>query len=115
MELIAKVEVRNERHVYADGGNYVVAHIDSKGMEHRTSIPAAAVNHLHDLCRGQTVTMAEVGERVAAFAKQYRLPYHYGYKLDHYALEMLVIMVAEGRAEHWKEGRGFFFSVINTP
>ena len=111
MHLIDTVRIRNERNVYADGSSFVVAHIDSKGNEHHSRIPSAAVDKIYDLCTGQTITMEEAGARIEPFARKMGLPYHYGWRLNFYTLEILVVLVAIGKADLWKEGRGFKFQV----
>jgi len=110
-ELLGKLKLRNERLVFWDEGNYLVAEIDPRGTEYRNLIPAAAVQKLYEACCGQTLTTAEASEKVAIFAKVMRLPYFYGYKLEHYALNMLVVLVVTGKARFWKEGRSYQFAI----
>ncbi len=110
-KLIGKLKLRNERLVYWDEGNYLVAEIDPNGTEYRSPIPAAAVEKLYETCKGQTLTSADASERIAIFAKAMRLPYYYGHKLEHYALNMLVVLVVTDKARYWKEGRSYQFAL----
>ena len=110
-KLIGNLKLRNERQVYWDEGNYLVAEIDPKGTEYRSPISVAAVERLYENCKGHTVTSAEASEKVAAFARAMQLPYYYGHKLEHYTLNMLVVLVVTGKANFWKEGRSYQFAI----
>ena len=110
-ELVGSVTIRNKRLVYRERGSFVVAHIDSKGVQHRYSIPEPAIDRLYALTKGETISKDEAASRIQDFAEELLLTYQYGWKLDFLALEMLVVLVALGNATLAREGRKYHFSI----
>jgi len=108
---IASVTIRNMRRVYSDGTTFIVAHIDSRGVEHTYGLPSPAVDRLYALTQGETLTKDEAADRLEPFADQLHLTYQYGWKLSFLVLEMLVVLVALGKATIAKRGNSYYFAV----
>jgi len=108
---IASVTIKNMRRVYSDGTTFIVAHIDSRGVEHTYELPSPAVDRLYALTQGETLTKDEAADRLEPFAGQLHLTYQRGWKLCFLVLEMLVVLVALGKATIAKRGNSYYFAV----
>lgn len=109
MQLIATIKLRNERRIYVDGNDYWVVHIDGKKNEHITRISEIIVQKFYSLCRSEQITATAAADRLELHAANMKLPCHYGWKLKFYALDVLVVLVALGKASCKKVGREFLF------
>lgn len=84
---------------------------DGKGAIHGNRIPAPAVEYLQAALEGRLVGVEEAASALELVAKQLNLSYTYGYKLNFYAQQVLLVLVALGKANVSKEGRGYQYRV----
>lgn len=110
-ELLGEFKLRNLHQVYREGRNYPVWEVGPRGRNYQWTIPNAAVERLHQLCRGDVVTTKEAALRLEPYAETLGLPYTYGWKLPFYVQDILLIMVATGKAEMGKQGRSNVYRV----
>jgi hypothetical protein len=61
--------------------------------------------------KGNEATSKDASGVLKPMVDGFDLPYECGYKLDYYAQEVLVVLVALGRSVLRKEGRRFLFTV----
>lgn len=112
-EFVGKVRLRNWHYVYRDTECFVVKQTKPDGTKRpeETCIPSDAIDHLYELCRGKKISPQTAKNYVSDFAQEYDLPYTYGHKLGFYAQEMLVVLVATGRAHEIQKGKEFEYQV----
>ena len=103
--------LRNVRHVYETRKGYKVVQVDSRGNEHASLIPAAAVERLFRVCKGETVTAEEAAYRMEPYARSLSLNYHYGWKLRMLVQDIFMVLVVTGRATVTKNGNLFLYRV----
>ncbi|PSB13228.1 hypothetical protein C7B69_20585 [filamentous cyanobacterium Phorm 46] len=110
IEFIGQVELRNSRRVYYQEDAYRVEQISSKET-YCCDIPDKAVEYLYNELKGRQVRPKDASTVLAPVAKNFNLPYNYGHKLDYYAQEVLVVLVALGKASLSKEGLCYFYTI----
>ncbi len=113
IKFIGEVELRNSRRVYYQEDSYRVEQINPnrEKVTYSDDIPDKAVEYLYNQLKGRKVTPKDASTVLQAVAKNFNLPYNYGHKLDYYAQEVLVVLVALGKASLSKEGRGYFYTI----
>lgn len=112
MEFIGKVELRNHHLVYYQEDSYRVEKVNPRKEQetHYYDIPDKVVEYLSNELKGCKVRK-EQASKVLKAANQLNLPFTYGHKLDFYAQEALVVLVALGQAILTKEGRAYFYTI----
>ena len=113
IKFIGQVELRNSRLVYYLEDYYRVEQVNTRKEQKRYSddIPDQAVEYLYNQLKGRKVTPEDASTVLKPVAKNLNLPYTYGHKLDYYAQEALVVLVALGKASLTKEGRAYFYTI----
>ena len=113
IKFIGQVELRNSRLVYYLEDYYRVEQVNPRKEQKRYSddIPDQAVEYLYNQLKGRKVTPEDASTVLQPVAKNLNLPYTYGHKLDYYAQEALVVLVALGKASLTKEGRAYFYTI----
>src|SRR5258705_13651051 len=101
--LLREVQLRNRRRILREDDSFIVVQIDSKGTEHSSTYPKAAIDKLYGLTRSETVTKEDAANRLRPFALQLGLPYHYGWRLNFLVLDLLAVLVATDLATTTKE------------
>jgi hypothetical protein len=110
---IGQVELRNSHRVYYQEDSYRVEQINPnrEQVTYSYDIPDKAVEYLYNQLKGRKVTPEDASTVLKPVAKNLNLPYTYGHKLDYYAQEALVVLVALGKASLTKEGRAYFYTI----
>ena len=111
-KLLAEVKLRNAYRIYQDGSGYVVESEDKHGRIYQERVSRETVTYLHDACRGRVVTKEEAADRLERGATSLRLPYTYGFKLQFYTQNVLLVLVALGDAHMEKNGRAYHYEVV---
>ena len=113
IKFIGEVELRNHRRVYYLQDFYRVEQVNPnrKEVNHSYDIPDKAVEYLYNQLNGRRVTTKDASTVLKPVAKSLNLPYSYDHQLDYYAQEVLVVLVALGKASLSKEGRGYFYTI----
>ncbi len=113
IKFIGQVELRNHRRVYYQEDSYRVEQINPnrEQVTYSYDIPDKAVEYLYNQLKGCKVTPEDASTILKPVAKSLNLPFNYGHKLDYYAQEALVVLVALGKASLSKEGRGYFYTI----
>lgn len=113
IKFIGQVELRNSRRVYYQDDSYRVEQINPnrEQVTYSYDIPDKAVEYLYNQLKGCKVTPEDASTVLKPVAKNFNLPYNYGQKLDYYAQEALVVLVALGKAILTKEGRAYFYTI----
>jgi hypothetical protein len=109
--LLDRFNLRNPHFVYETDSGFEVTQIDSHGVEYNYKVSQKAADLLCALCKGTWVTSKQAGQKIAPYAENLALPYHYEPKLSYYTQEILLVLVATGRATIRKAGRGFEYQV----
>jgi hypothetical protein len=110
---ILAIELRRLHRVYRDGRNGFFVEIeDGHGATHTNHVSAEASDWLGRRLAGSTTTRKEAAGLLEPVADELGLPFQYGYKLDYYAQDILLTLVAEGRATVERAGRGYEYRVI---
>jgi len=109
-EFIGEVQLRNQRRVFSEGGNFVVEQLDRHGGSHLEPVTGEVVSWLHNVLRGRTVTRLEVAD-VLSRPGAPDLPYYGGFKFGFFAQEAMVVLVALDIASIRKVGNRFEYSV----
>jgi hypothetical protein len=111
-EPILTIRLRNTHRVYRDGrGGYLVEQEDAHGVQHTQRVSQEATDWLGSHLAGSVTTRQEAAELLETVAQDLQLPFSYGYKLGYYAQDILLTLVAEGRATVDKVGRGFEYRI----
>lgn len=113
IKFIGQVELRNSRRVYYLEDFYRVEQVNPnrEQVTYSYDIPDKAVEYLYNQLKGRKVTKKDASTVLKPVAKSLNLPYSYDHQLDYYAQEVLVVLVALGKASLSKEGRGYFYSI----
>ena len=113
IKFIGEVELRNSRRVYYQEDSYRVEQINPnrEQVTYSDDIPDKAVEYLYNQLKGCKVTPKDASTVLQAVAKNFNLPYNYGHKLDYYAQEVLVVLVALGKVSLSKDGRRYFYTI----
>ena len=113
IKFIGQVELRNSHRVYYQQDSYRVEQINQnrEQVTYSYDIPDKAVEYLYNQLKGCKVTPEDASTVLKPVAKNFNLPYKYGHKLDYYAQEVLVVLVALGQAILTKEGRAYFYTI----
>lgn len=113
IKFIRPVELRNSHRVYYLEDYYRVEQINPnrEQVTYSYDIPDKAVEYLYNQLKGRKVTPKDADTVLQAVAKNFNLPYNSGHKLDYYAQEVLVVLVALGQAILTKEGRAYFYTI----
>jgi hypothetical protein len=113
IKFIGQVELRNHRRVYYQNDSYRVEQINPtrEQVTYSYDIPDKAVDYLYNQLNGCIVTPEEASTVLKPVAKNLNLPFTCGHKLDYYAQEVLVVLVALGKASLSKEGRRYFYTI----
>lgn len=108
---IATIQLRNEHRVYkrADG-NYFVESEDRHGAHHGQDVSSDVVDWLALNLAG-AITNSERAADLLEWSADLDLPYTYGHKLRYFAQDVLLVLVATGRATMAQEGRGFTYRI----
>lgn len=113
IKFIGQVELRNCHVVYYLEDYYRVEQVNPRKEQKTYSddIPDQAVEYLYNQLKGRKVTPEDASTVLKPVAKNLNLPYTHGHKLDYYAQEALVVLVALGKASLTKEGRAYFYTI----
>lgn len=110
-ELIGEVQLRNPRRIFREGGNYRVEEIGTKEQIYSKQIKDEVVEYLCNKLLGCQVTSEEAANALKPVCNRFNLPYTYGKQLNYYAQEVLVVLVALGKAGVKKEGRRYWYTI----
>jgi hypothetical protein len=110
-EFVGSLELRNPRNVFRDGDWYFVEATDRNGKAYTERIPLAAVARVSDALKGRTAVVEDAVGVVSECASELSLPYTHGYKLHYYAQDILLVLVATGRASLKRKGRRFHYRI----
>lgn len=113
IKFVGQVKLRNRRRVYYQENFYRVEQVNPnrEQVTYSYDIPDKAVEYLHNELKGYKVTKEDASTVLKPVAKNLNLPYTYGWKLDYYAQETLIVLVALGKARLSQEGRGYFYTI----
>ena len=111
LDFLQEITLRNKHIVYRDKDNFRVAQIKESGEEHAHSILSENIERLMQLCHGKTMTVQQANALFGANCSDLDLPYTYGYKLRYYVQDMLLILVATGKATMSKKGKAYIYHV----
>ncbi|OHB79962.1 MAG: hypothetical protein A2Z25_08340 [Planctomycetes bacterium RBG_16_55_9] len=111
IELIKEITLRNKHYIYRDGDNFRAVSVKKQGVEYVNIIPSENIQILNQLCQDKTVTKDKATIFFGANCDNLDLPYTYGHKLKYYVQDMLLILVAIGKATINKKGRGYLYHV----
>jgi hypothetical protein len=112
-KLIGKVTLKNAYRVLEDAeGDYKVTHKDARGAEYSQDVAADVVNYLYKHLRGETVAVADAMRVLEDAAEELDLPYQYGFKLQFYTQNVLVVLVALRQASYKKAGQRFEYTLL---
>lgn len=113
IKFIGQVELRNSHRVYYQQDSYRVEQINQnrEQVTYSYDIPDKAVEYLYNKLKGCKVTPKDAATVLQPVAKNLNLPYNSGHKIDYYAQEALVVLVALGQAILTKEGRAYFYTI----
>jgi hypothetical protein len=113
IKFIGQVELRNSRRVYYQEDSYRVEQINPnrEQVTYSYDIPDKAVEYLYNKLKACKVTPKDAATVLQPVAKNLNLPYNSDHKLDYYAQEALVVLVALGKASLTKEGRAYFYTI----
>ena len=110
-EFLKTIELRNRRDIYRDGSEFLIVQKDRRGREYSQSIPPFVVDYLFPQLKGKRVIREDAQEILEPKAAEFNLPYHYGHQLGYYAQDVLLVLVALGKATMTKEGRRYLYSI----
>lgn len=110
-EFIGEVQLRNLHRVYREEENYRVDGIGTRQQIYSKQIKSDVAEYLCSKLIGHKVTSAEAADVLRSVVEQFNLPYNYGHNLSYYAQEVLVVLVALGKAGVKKEGRGYLYTI----
>lgn len=113
IKFIGQVELRNSHRVYYQEDSYRVEQINPnrEKVTYSYDIPDKAVEYLYNQLKGRKVTPKDATTVLQPVANNLNLPYNSDRKLDYYAQEALVVLVALRKASLTKEGRAFFYTI----
>ena len=113
IKFIGEVELRNHRRVYYLQDFYRVEQVNPnrEQVTYSYDIPDKAVEYLYNQLKGRKVRTKDASTVLEPVANELNLPYSDSHKLDYYAQEALVVLVALGKASLSKEGRGYFYTI----
>ncbi|MEG4803135.1 hypothetical protein QUB63_25000 [Microcoleus sp. ARI1-B5] len=113
IKFIGQVELRNHRRIYYQEDYYRVEQVNPRKEQKTYSddIPDKVVEYLYNQLKGRKVTPEDASTVLKPVANNLNLPYTYGHKLDFYAQEVLVVLVALSKASLTKEGRAYFYTI----
>lgn len=113
-EFIGKVKLRNQHCIYRDAECFFVEQTMANGTKRPevTFIPSCNIDHLYEFFHGKKITPQIAANYISSLAQQWGWPYTYGYKLSFYIQEILVVLVATGRATVLPNGKGFEYQVM---
>jgi len=106
---IGRVRLRNTYCVECSANNFRVSSTSPKGAGYSQLVPEPVVTHFRKIACGQTVTVDEAMRALARSSLQ--LPYQYGYKLRFFAQNVLVVLVALGKACQTRVGHRFEYDI----
>ena len=114
--LVGEIMLKNLYSIYVSGSQFVVVQKDKHGDLHEQNIPKKTVDTVANLLDGEQVSVAGAFEILEPMVDEgiIQLPFRYGYKLKFYIQNVLLVLVATGRAKHRKEGRGFLYQISVT-
>ncbi len=110
-ELIGEVQLRNPRRVYREGANYRVEQIGTREQIYSKQVKDEVVEYLCKKLVGCQVTSEEAADVLKPVCNRFNLPYTYGEQLKYYAQEVLVVLVALGKAGVKKERRRYWYTI----
>ncbi|MEG4486808.1 hypothetical protein [Microcoleus sp. D2_18a_B4] len=116
-ELIGEVRLRNCHLVYREGSNYRVDVIKAQRptIVFTKNITCEVVEYLYNQLKGHQVNKDEAADVLKPVASKLNLPYSYGHQLAYYTQEVLVVLVAIGRASLSQQiGRGCCYTIFRT-
>lgn len=108
--LIKEVNLRNCHRVYQDNHDYQVEQISNK-VSYSYSISRQVVDYLFNQLQGSQVDVKEAVNILKPVANKLNLPFTYGYKLEYYTQEILVVLVAINKASVEKEGKKYLYYI----
>lgn len=112
IELIDEITLHNKHSVYRDGNNFRVVTQKKEGVEYTKILPSENVKRLLQLCQGKTITKDQATILFNSNCDNLDLPYSYGHKLKYYVQDMLLVLVAMGKATVNKKGRAYLYHVV---
>lgn len=114
-KLMGTVTLRNPYRVGLNSnGDYKVTSKSSRGAGYSQEVAATVVDYVYKQCRGRTVTVADAKDLLEHAPKTLRGPFDYGYKLQFYAQDVLLVLVAIGRASYLKCGSRFEYTIFTA-
>jgi len=113
IRFIGQVELRNCHRVYYLENFYRVEQVkpNREKVTYSYDIPDKAVEYLYNQLKGCKVTTQDAFTVLNPVANKLNFPFTNGYKLNYYAQEALVVLVALGKAILTKEGRAYFYTI----
>ncbi len=107
--LLDRIHLRNPYEVYQRGDSYRVVGYSSSGQDHRHRVTGEAVRYLGDRLRRRSVTASQAAELLRPMAARFGLSYTYGDQVRYSAQNVLLVLVALGRANVDKDGRSYVY------
>ena len=108
-ELIGEFTLRNSRKIYRKGNNYIVEQTDRNGTRYTVDVSHSLAKSLALELTGHTVTKNQAADALKLIPGD--KPYDYGYKLDFYAQDVLLVLVSLDMADFEKIGRGYQYTI----
>ena len=102
---IGTVTLRKEYYVERCKDVFRVRSDTPERAEFGQEVEGSVMRYVAKALEGQTVTVDEAQEVLRN--SELQLPYQYGHKQRYYAQNVLVALVADGKASHTKVGRRF--------
>lgn len=103
--------MRNQHSIYKCGNSYICVSIDKRGVEHSIEIDKKIVGDVRKLLSGREWDLDTASDKLEPFAFENRWKFYYGYKLRFYIQDILLILVARGDAEFYKEGKKYTYII----
>jgi hypothetical protein len=113
-EFLKAIQLRNPRAIYRDEEGFVVEQDDPRGRKYSSTIPIFIVDYVYAHLKGKRVIVEDAEELLAPKAAEFSLPYRGGYKLQFYAQDVLLVLVALDKAKLIKDGRRYLYDIRST-
>ncbi len=115
IKFVGQVELRNRRCVYYQDNSYRVEQVNPnrEQVTYSYDIPDTAVEYLYNELKGCKVTKTDAARVLQRVAISLELPFTHGWKLDYYAQEALIVLVALGKARLSQEYRSYFYTIVS--
>jgi len=111
VEFLKEITLRNNHRVYSSDEDFRVVSVKERGVEYTRIIPSENIERLIQLCKGKTVTVKQAAILFGANCDDLDLPYTYGHKFEYYVQDMLLVLVANGKAKIDKKSRSYIYHI----